>query len=405
MKQYELYSAEDFINDPDFQDWIFHPNGEKEKFWQEVLSIYPNLNSKMEEAKLVLQHISFGEDWPSAEQVEKALQQTLLKINETPQKGKLLQMRPVLRWLSVAAILTILVGGYLWFNTKQSNQQRNIAAVKNQQEVIVPGGDKAILTLADGTNIVLDSAGNGTVTNQGNVKVIKLNGAVTYELPKGADKTQVVYNTITTPKGGQYQLVLADGSKVWLNAASSLRYPTVFNETNRVVELTGEGYFEVTHNPQRPFHVKTGDVEVAVLGTHFNINSYADEPMVKTTLTQGRVKVSKAGNYVFLNPGQQAITQHAKEDDQIRIQNNIDADEVLAWKDGKFAYNGADIKTIMRQAARWYDVDVVYKGNITEMFSGTLPRSENIEELLKILEATSKVKFEINGKEITVKSE
>ena len=252
---------------------------------------------------------------------------------------------------------------------------------------------------------ILDSAADGSLAQQGGVKVIKLGGQLAYQ--QADNTTEILWNTITTPKGGQYQLVLADGSKVWLNAASSLRFPTVFQGNERKVELTGEGYFEISSQvmagvqKKLPFIVAVGDMSVEVTGTHFNINSYGDEPSVKTTLLEGKVSVRKGENMMPLNPGQQAIISQGR--DNIQVTKDVDMEEVMAWKNGRFMFNNADVETIMRQAARWYDVDVVFKGNISETFSGNPPRSEYISKLLNVMEATGKVDFEINGRQIIVK--
>ena len=307
------------------------------------------------------------------------------------------------RWLQVAAAILI-AGGFVLYNMISKSNSPQPVIVKNipLQQDIAPGGDKAILTLADGSKIVLDSAANGNLTKQGNVKVIKLDGQLTYNTT--GSTTEVLYNTITTPRGGQYQLILADGSKVWLNAASSLRYPATFSGKERKVELTGEGYFEVVKNAVTPFKVNVADKgEVEVLGTHFNINSYVDEAAINTTLLEGSVRVTglKTNDSRLITPGQQAqLTANG----QINIRKQVDIDEVMAWKNGKFIFQEADIKSVMRQIERWYDVEVSFRGNGTnEQFVGTIPRIVNISQILKMLEKTGAVKFEIEGKKVIVK--
>ncbi|QNA45979.1 FecR family protein [Lacibacter sediminis] len=404
MEQYKHFSEEDFVNDPRFQEWIFRPDKENQDWWQHVVAAYPDIAIKIEGARKILLSISFKEEFPSSEKVEQALADVLLKINEPVQHAKVVGIRPIYKWLSAAASLLLIISvTYLLINRKNENSDTAGQVTKIVKDQIVPGGDKAVLTLADGTVVVLDSAGNKTVANQGDVTVINIDGKLSYMEGTADGNNELLYNTISTPKGGQYQLLLADGSKIWLNAASSLRFPTAFNGHTREVELTGEGYFEVAHNPKQPFHVKVNDMEVAVLGTHFNINSYSDEPLIKTTLTEGKVQVTKGTNHVFLNPGQQAVVTKANRSDQIQIQYNIDVEEILAWKNGIFSYNNRDIKEIMRQVARWYDVEVAYEADLNETFTGGLPRSKSITDLLKIIEATTKVKFEINGKKVTVK--
>jgi ferric-dicitrate binding protein FerR (iron transport regulator) len=195
-------------------------------------------------------------------------------------------------------------------------------------------------------------------------------------------------------------LTLADGTKVWLNAASSLQYPATFSGKTRKVMLTGEGYFEVAKNTAMPFHVQVNTMDVEVLGTHFNINSYANESAIRTTLLEGSVKVEEGRQVRTLQPGQQAAVVT---NDEMKVLDHADLEEAVAWKDGMFQFKGADIETVLRQAERWYDVQFDYKGGIAVRFSGQISRSANAEQLLKILELTGRVKFEIHGKTIVVK--
>ncbi|MGV3528097.1 MAG: FecR family protein [Flavisolibacter sp.] len=295
-------------------------------------------------------------------------------------------------WMAAAAIIVVVVTVTAFFLTgKQSDSavaKRQVA--KPEFTDRSPGGDKAVLTLADGRQVMLDSAGNGAVAKQGGITVINLDGQLAYQ-PEG-QSTEVLYNTVTTPRGGQYQLVLADGSKVWLNAASSLRFPTGFPGSERTVELMGEGYFEVAHNAAKPFHVRVlryaqddNPMDVQVLGTHFNINSYGDEPAIKTTLLEGRVKVNKGGRGVYLNPGQQAVVRAGQRD--IRVDYRVDVEQVVAWKNGMIYFDGADVSVVMRQISRWYSVDVAYTGDIDQVhLSGKVSRSLNLSQVIKVLE-------------------
>jgi ferric-dicitrate binding protein FerR (iron transport regulator) len=325
----------------------------------------------------------------------------LQAANEKLEQSKARVIPLYKRWafrVAAAAIFILLAGGTIWLvNTKK--EVPVVASKPGPAVDIKPGSDKAILTLADGRQLILDTLANGAVADQAGTTVIKQGGQLLYNQVKGSE---VVYNTIKVPRGGQYQLILADGSKVWLNAESSLRFPNVFSGNERKVELTGEGYFEVAHNAGKPFHVQVNDMDIKVLGTHFNINSYNNEPSFKVTLLEGRVMVKKGEKFIYLNPGQQAVTTSTGND--LSIQNNVDVDEVVAWKNGKFSFNSSDIETIMRQAARWYDVDVVYESKTDETFSGSPSRFENISQLLKILEATGKVQFQIKGKQVIVKA-
>lgn len=301
----------------------------------------------------------------------------------------------VMQWTKLAAasviILLLSVGGYFYFN----KTEKQVVKVERFKNDVAPGGNKAILTLADGSQIILDSANNGTVSQQGDTKVIKLDdGQLTYNT--SGTNLEVFYNTISTPKGGKYQIVLADGSRVWLNAASSLRFPTSFRGKFRNVELTGEGYFEVAKNKGMPFSVKANDVEIKVLGTHFNVNAYTDEKNIRTTLIEGSVKVSKGIKSSMLSPGKQAIIS-----DDIKIVN-ADTEEAIAWKNGMFQFKDAKIESIMKQVENWYDVDVEYSGKISKLFNGGIPRNISMINFFKILELTGGVHFTIEGKKVTV---
>ncbi|HEU4608778.1 MAG TPA: FecR domain-containing protein, partial [Chitinophagaceae bacterium] len=268
---------------------------------------------------------------------------------QEPSSGPVTMNRRRIGWslkLAAAAVV-LLVISFAAVRLFSPNRQQLAKLPEKSQMIndVLPGGDKAILTLDDGRKIILDTASNGELMVQGGTRLIKEGARVRYD--KEAEAEKVYYNTISTPRGGQYRLELADGTKVWLNAASSLRFPSSFLGNDRQVELTGEGYFEVAHDASKPFHVRVNNMDVQVLGTHFNINSYADEPSVKTTLLEGRLKVKDGANYVFLNPGQQAIV--AGENQSIRIRNSIDLDEVVAWKNGKFEFNNSTVETVMRQ--------------------------------------------------------
>jgi transmembrane sensor len=306
------------------------------------------------------------------------------------------------KWWMAAAAIGIL--GSLWL-TYQLTQNPAAEMPSNpvshsQKTDIAPGGDRAILTLADGTVIELDSSGTGALANQGQVSIIKFDGKITYAATGASEEP--VFNSISTPRGGQYQLELADGSKVWLNASSSLRFPSVFTGTNRVVEMAGECYFEIAHNPSKPFKVKLNDVEVMVTGTRFNVNGYADEFSRNITLAEGAVLVSKGNTTLKLKPGQQAQVQA---DGGVLLEENADMEETLAWKEGSFIFNSADVKTIMRQLSRWYNVEVAYQGSLgNETFSGIVSRQSNISNILKIME-TGGVKFKMEGNTIIVSNQ
>ncbi len=324
-------------------------------------------------------------------------------------KGKIVFLPASKGWYKVAAVASVILLasiGFYFIKPAPSKQIAQKSFAKNPvNDDIAPGGNKAILTLADGSRIILDSANNGTLSQQGTIKIIKLkDGELAYAKSAGENKGEILYNTISTPKGGQYQLILADGSRVWLNAASSLRFPTTFSGNERKVDLTGEGYFEVAKNKDKPFKVSANNTIVEVLGTHFNINAYNDEPFVKTTLLEGMVKVSApllTGNSSpkFLHPGQQAgISKNG----EITLTENADMEEAVAWKNGLFQFKSSDIKTVLRQIARWYDVDVEYVGEVNLHFTGQLTRNENVSKVFKELALTGEVHFKIDGKKIIV---
>lgn len=316
------------------------------------------------------------------------------------------------RWMRIAAaasILLILSAAAWWLiRTRETDRMAPpMATVKD----ISPGGNKAVLILADNSTIVLDSAANGQLAKQGNANVIKQNdGRLVYK-PLIAEHSSLAYNTLRTPRGGQYQLELPDGSKVWLNAASTITYPTAFPGNERKITIDGEAYLEVAHDATKPFKVQANGIEVEVLGTHFNVHAYNDEPVIRTTLVQGKVKVVKSGSVgkpVILQPGEQAVlnpVSHRLNDEGERaltIDHSPDIEEVLAWKNGLFHFNNADIESVMKQVERWYDVDVVYEGQKPEgHFRGKVPRNVMASEMLKIIEASG-VKCKIENKKIII---
>ncbi|HWW43169.1 FecR family protein [Pedobacter sp.] len=307
-------------------------------------------------------------------------------------------------WLKYAAAVLFVtsIGSYFFFNKFHIPDTQHQYSKNNIQ----PGKNKAILTLADGSNIVLDDVREGEITRQAGFSITKKsNGQVVYTaVPNlyNVKRTNAI-NTISTPKGGQYQVVLPDGSKVWLNAASSLKFPAVFAAGQRKVELSGEAYFEVSKDKTRPFIVNTGKQQVEVLGTHFNISSYADESSTRTDLFEGAVRVTVASGSgqkqeVVLKPAQRSIVQ----DNKISVQPSVEK-EALAWKEGYFMFNHESIESIMRKVARWYDVEILYKGDVQrETFIGRVSKYENVAELLKVLERTETIHFKIEGRKIIV---
>lgn len=311
-----------------------------------------------------------------------------------------LQRRSLWPRIAVAASILILLSVGAYYGLKKSDTSADYA--HNLKNDIQPGGDKAILTLANGKQIILANTGNGFLAQQGSTRINKTaNGQVVYVSAPNIKSNDTSYNTITTPAGGQYAIILPDSSKVYLNASSSLRFPAIFARNLRTVSLTGEAYFEVAHNKNKPFRVLTKGQTVEVLGTHFNINAYNDEKAIKTTLLEGSVRVSAAGQMALLSPGEQSQLAYAGSK-SISVIPNADVDEAVAWKNGLFQFNKADIKTVMRQMARWYNVEVVYQGEIKDrVFSGSIYRSLSASKALELLSLTD-VHFVIEGKKIIV---
>ncbi|QEK50965.1 FecR family protein [Pedobacter aquae] len=307
-------------------------------------------------------------------------------------------------WLAAASILLAVFSLFYYFQSQDKNLNENQIAKKSTiQEEINPGKDGAILKLSDGSEVVLNETKDGFVKYDGNAKINKEDNLISY---RGSDRTdKTAFNIIYTPRGGQYKVELEDGTKVWLNAASSLRFPTVFNDDQRVVELSGEAYFEVAKNKNKPFKVLVKDasnnqkMNVEVLGTHFNIQAYNNEDF-KTTLIEGAVKVNQTQEKGFiLSPGEQATLSSS----DLTVQK-ANVKEALAWKNGLFIFNKEHIKTIMNKIARWYDVEIVYEGNMDQKtFVGTISREENLSEVLKTLELTGTIKFKVEGRKVIVK--
>ena len=295
-------------------------------------------------------------------------------------------------WRAVAAaVVIVLATGGIYLSGRRAPAPVALKVRVFKQDV-APGRDGAILRLADGSEVVLDSAGNGVISQQGNTRVVKrATGQLVYEVQ--GDQVAVMYNTLTTAKGKQFRVVLPDGTKVWLNSFSSLHYPTHFTGGRRSVEITGETYFEVAPNAAMPFVVKTTNEEVTVLGTHFNVNAYEDEPALKTTLLEGMIRVSNGAEQVVLRPGQQASSGRNKTAIGVA---EVNAEDAVAWKNGFFNFDNADIQTVMRQLARWYDVEVRYEGAIPTGgdLKGEIGRSLTLAQVLKILEQT-RVHFRI----------
>lgn len=334
----------------------------------------------------------------SSEATEKFIKELRKKINVTSKvKDSSSPVLNILNWkkIAVAASVLLVIGlGTLFLFQKDYKAPMTVTSkITHDKE---PGKTGAILTLSNGSKIVLDSVGNGLLANQNNTAVSKKNGGVVYT--SGAD-AQAVYNTMTTPRARQYNLELSDGTKVWLNASSSITFPTSFTANERKVTITGEVYFEVAKDKTRPFRVSVNEMVVNVLGTHFNVNAYEDEATVNTTLLEGSVLITEKSKKILLKPGQQAEKQNSG---AIVVNNNVNLDEVMGWKNGVFYFENASLQMVLRQLSRWYDVDVIFdKGVPSRTFEGEIQRNLQLSQVLKILEK-NKVHFKIDGKILRV---
>lgn len=325
---------------------------------------------------------------------------TRLIISIAKQKRR--RLLSVRTWYAAAATIILILSSGLYFNNL-----RKKAPVLTKTETprfkndVLPGDNRAVLTLDDGSQINLDDAQNGVLASEDNTDIRKT-GSGQLEYSAGDKLIQTVkYNTLSTPMGGQYQLSLPDGSKVWLNSGSSIRFPTAFIGKERVIELKGEAYFDIKENRKIPFIVRTNNsMDIKVLGTQFNVMAYDDEKSINTTLLEGSVQILKESGTAFLEPGQAAILN--KGTGKIKVAE-ADIDEAVAWKNGYFIFSNENIESIMRKVSRWYNIEVDYQGNLSNKdFVGTISRDKNISELLKMLELTGAIHFKVDGRRVTV---
>lgn len=317
------------------------------------------------------------------------------------QEAKVIRLWPR---VAVAASIVLLLGTGLFYFTKP--KEPIIQVVEKQQE-IAPGGNRGVLTLSNGKQIVLSAISvTDTIAKEGKNEEVTIkmnaNGVITYVINPNADvpKDNVnSFNTLSTPTGGQYNIVLADGTKVYLNSVSSIKYPTQFNGDQRVVELDGEAYFEVTKNKKKPFVVKSGNQSIEVLGTHFNVHAYNNESVVKTTLLEGSVAITYKNQKAILKPGQQSNVS----DDFNKIAiREVDTEATIAWKNGRFKFDNANLRTVMKQLERWYGIKVEYRGDVSDVrFNGGTFMNKNLSEVLKVLEL-SNIKCKVEGKTVIV---
>lgn len=359
----------------------------------------PQLIRKLEASDLKIRKRLLGHNIPIDSNTAEAVPLSSEDNNMAPLRSSRLFFP---KWWRYAAAVLFLAGVTLVFRLsapeKDPTADTGVATVAGD---ILPGSDKAILTLADGSKIVLDNLAEGQIGRQGEVAILKLpDGALKYQEDQGkaAADAPIVYNTITTPNAGQYALTLPDGSGVWLNAASSMTFPTRFDKTERRLSITGEVYFEVARDADKPFVVEVSNGStVEVLGTHFNINAYSNEPSVKTTLLEGKVRVKKGDQTGVLQPGQQAVIT-----DKITLEKNVDVEQVMAWKNGLFNFEHVDLSELMRQLERWYDIKVVIRGKLPEIrFKGKMYRNERLSTVLNFLEGAG-LEFTMEDKTLTV---
>jgi transmembrane sensor len=374
----------------------------EEKLW---LSNFLEKTDSSELEKMM--HESFSADLRNENTIDAAVSERMLgRINQVmaddkeQNKAAVIRMRTVK--IAAACAIAVFLGWGSYLALKQGSKkpvvQTQAANTKKYKNDAEPGGEKAVLTLADGTTIVLDDMQNGALAQQGSTRVIKINGKLNYNAAVNG-KDEVLYNMVATPIGGAYQVELPDGTLVWLNAASSLHFPTAFTGKERKVEITGEVYFEVAKNKSMPFIVSVNGAEIQVLGTHFNVMAYSNEAALATTLLEGAVKFVKDGNAAVLKPGQQS---QLSTNGQIKVLSDINLAKVIAWKNNYFYFEGSDFQTIARQLARWYSIDIKCSRQIDDLFYAEIPRSTKLSDVLKALELTGKVRFEINDKTVNV---
>jgi ferric-dicitrate binding protein FerR (iron transport regulator) len=393
----------------ELQAWIDKSEGNR-RFFEQATN----------EALLLADLKQFTESAPDTTAFSRTLEKAI-------SEAKVAGISPWRKYIAVAAsVLLFLVAGAWLFNRSHSDKAAVAKSISPKKTEVAPGHDGAVLTLADGRTMVLDSLGTGVLATQGTTHLVLDNGKLSYTATTGSGQGELIYNQIATSRGRQFRITLPDGSNVWLNAASSLRYPVQFGGRERRVEISGEAYFEVTHNPKQPFIVQVaapfGSTEVKVLGTHFNVMAYKSEETVNTTLLEGSISLrtnflrpsaassgdQKTGDQkaTILRPGQQARIPNAVaggSPEGITVIDDADVDQAVAWKNGFFSFQHSDIKSLMRQVERWYDIDVVYKGDIPQRtFSGKVSRNSNLSELLQILDLNS-IHFNIDGRVLTVK--
>ncbi|MBX3239538.1 MAG: FecR domain-containing protein [Chitinophagaceae bacterium] len=351
----------------------------------------PKLKELIDEAWMLSQHEPANVF--TSESSKRMLNRLMQEITpaDALQQSNPLPQRTFNRWIWAAAVLVVAVAGT--FFIKQNSISVKESPVVASPSPIAPGREGAILTLADGSQVVLDSLQDGAIASQNGYEIVLKEGALSYK-GDATTESEMIFNTITTPNGRQFKLGLPDGTQVWLNAASSITYPVEFSAAQRAVKITGEAYFEVSTDKKRPFIVEKEVLSVVVTGTRFNINTYDDDLTAQVTLLEGRIMVKNGAAEKNLLPGQQAETTNTG---QLQVHTSVNTEEVMAWKNGYFSFNNSDLQSVMRKLSRWYNVEVLYEGNIPAMkFGGEIARSSNLSQVLDILQE-SKVHFRIES--------
>lgn len=410
---YKDLSVEELMMDDFFIESMERPNEDTEAFWKDVLLQYPQRKNTLEEARRLVLSLNFQQAIPRPGAKE-AVWNAIISTSEKNAKQPIIINVNRWLWSAASVILILVIGGIMWWQYA-GNSNLSLAGGTKKLYEIPPGKNGAILTLTDGKQVVLDSMGNGLIASQNGSQVVLKSGSLIYNTTE-MSSADVAYNTMTTPKGRQFNLTLPDGTGVWLNAASAIKYPTSFNGKERKVEIHGEVYFEVARNEKMPFKVKVNkDLEVEVLGTHFNINAYNEDACIKTTLLEGSVRLlvdpsnsSLASSHlskptIVLKPGQQAQITSV---DPPKIITDVDMTNVMAWKNGLFDFEDVGLQEVMRQLSRWYDIEVVYNGRVPDIqFGGKMSRNITLSGVLKILEKTG-VHFRMEeGRRLIVLSE
>lgn len=398
FERFKDFSAGDFASEISFIRWVKFGEEKANSFWNAFLEKYPYQSDNIEKARTIVAGMRVDYEEINEENARRVWNHINNRVGNSNQAKNETPLRRLRLLVAAASVALILTAGYFFFLNKSGKQVLTDATIEND---IGPGGNKAVLTLSDGSQIVLDSVHKGAISKQGAVTIFKLTeGELSYQ-GEALKERKATYNTVSTPAGGQYQLILADGTKVWLNAKSSLRFPTAFQGKERKVELTGEGYFEVTRNEKMPFYVSVGLMKVKVLGTRFNVNAYEDDNSIKTTLVEGSVMVNSGAAGVVLKPGQQA--KLSKDEKDLVKTDDVDVSSIIAWKNNEFLFNETELKEAMKQLSRWYDFEVVYESRFSPTYLyGSISRDKNLTEVLKIMEASG-LKFRIEKDGLTPK--